>query len=935
MKKAVKFQVNYIWLILGIGLLLGILNDLIVELFWFQEEGYLSVYSKTLLIKLALQLVFFALSLGLLNWNFALVKRFQWSCEDASKQLYLKQSPTIGLNLLIISGLAISGLLTWLILQDGQLALHLWNFKDERLIGLFSQRNISLSFLGWKEIVTYGILATLIFTRLEGLLKLIAWLLSILTSWIVSEHWSWLVQFFNRLPFGEVDPIFEKDIGFYIFQFPTWQVLLFWVQGVFLYALASCFLLYLFSGNSLSKGEFIGFSRSQLRHLYALGGVMLIIFSCGHILQRYELLYSPRAVSYGASFTDSNIQLPLESFYGVTAFVMGMGLLWKSVTGLATTHPKRRKRKDFLLSSAVWLIILYLCLYFAGNLISATVQHLLVEPNELEKEKPYIERTIKATRQAFNLNQIEAKTFNPQNNLTLADLENNLLTINNIRLWDTLPLLSANRQLQQIRPYYRFINASIDRYTILNQKQQNTDQQVIIAARELDYKAVPQAAQTWINEHLVYTHGYGFTVSPVNKVAKGGLPEYLVRDIGKDGNLITSDPSIRKTIPIKEPRIYYGELDNNYILTSTNVKEFDFPVGEDNSYNVYQGNGGIPITSLWQRFVFAAYFRDIQMLFTQNFTNETKLLMRRNIRDKVKKIAPFLEYDNYPYLVAARGYTEQKNNQLYWMMDAYTTSSYYPYSDPGQNRFNYIRNSVKVVVDAYNGEVYFYKADFKDPIIQSWQKIFPELFKPLEEMPGDLQLHIRYPEDFFDIQSKQLLTYHMIEPKVFYNREDQWQIPQEIYGKKAQDVKPYYLIMKLPEASKEEFILLMPYTPTGRPNLIAWLAARSDNDYYGKLLLYQFPKEKLVYGPNQIEALINQDPKISQQISLWNREGSHVLQGNLLIIPIEKSLLYVEPLYLEAEQNSVPTLARVIVVYDDQIVMEASLTQALEKVFSK
>ena len=462
-------------------------------------------------------------------------------------------------------------------------------------------------------------------------------------------------------------------------------------------------------------------------------------------------------------------------------------------------------------------------------------------------------------------------------------------------------------------------------------------QQVIISARELDYAQVQDIAKTWVNEHLIYTHGYGFTLSPVNQVAEGGLPFYYVKDIGtgveETGSLTISDKTIRNSIPIGKPRIYFGELTNPYIMTSTTVRELDYPSGEENVYTVYDGTGGIQIGNYFRRMLFAEYLKDWQMLFAQNFTPDTKLLFRRNVRSRIQEIAPFLNYDRDPYLVAAKTDRQNDRDNLYWIVDAYTTSDRYPYSDPGKNSFNYLRNSVKVVVDAYNGNVDFYIADPEDPIIDTWNKIFPQLFKPLTAMPEELRQHIRYPEDLFSIQSERLLTYHMLDPQVFYNREDQWQIPQEIYGTKAQAVAPYYLIMKLPTANEEEFILLHPYTPTSRPNLIAWLAARSDGAEYGKLLLYKFPKQKLIYGPNQIEALINQDPVISQQISLWNREGSRAIQGNLLIIPIEQSLLYVEPLYIEAEENSLPALARVIVVYENQIVMAETLDEGIQAIF--
>jgi len=587
---------------------------------------------------------------------------------------------------------------------------------------------------------------------------------------------------------------------------------------------------------------------------------------------------------------------------------------------------------------------IYITLTVTGNFIlPMAVQNFIVEPNELQREQPYITRNIALTRQAFNLDAVNSQTFNPQGKLTEANIKANELTIRNIRLWDKAPLLKTNRQLQQIRPYYQFPDADIDRYSIKNNLEQDKKekQQVLIAARELNYNNVPAQAQTWVNQNMIYTHGYGFTMSPVNTVAAGGLPEYLVKDISQNGQVLnTSSANIRESIPIGQPRIYYGEISNTHVMTGTKVRELDYPSGSDNVYNTYDGIGGIKINSLWRRSLFSIYLKDWRMIFTRDFLPETKVLFRRNINQRIRAIAPFLKFDSDPYLVVADPYTDNQNKQfpghenyLYWIVDAYTTSDRYPYSDPGQDGINYIRNSVKVVIDAYNGTVRFYIADPLDPLITAWSKIFPQMFHPLRDLPSTLHTHLRYPVDFFKIQSERLMIYHMTDPQVFYNREDQWQIPNEIYGNETRKVEPYYLITNLPNVSFEEFILLLPYTPRQRTNLIAWLAARSDGENYGKLLLYNFPKERLIYGQEQIEARINQDPVISQQISLWNRQGSRVIQGNLLIVPIEESLLYVEPIYLEATQNSLPTLVRVVVAYENRIIMAQTLEQALQGIF--
>ena len=789
-----------------------------------------------------------------------------------------------------------------------------------------------------------GAIVLFLIVRPRICLKAIAIILSLVFAGVVAGNWTVFLQYLESNNFGYVDPQFGKDIGFYVFNLPFWQLIDFWFSGLSTCTFISCLLLYLLSGNSLSEGKFPGFSSLQLRHLTFLGAIVMVSLGIRHWLNRYDLLFSERGVTYGASFTDVNVQLHWETFLNITAISMAVFLLYRGIT----EYRRRKYKPEKLIKIPLLLVffLVYVLILPVANLSCAAVQRFVVQPNELAKERPYIERSIEMTRSAFNLDEINQENFNPEGELTATDIANNDLTINNIRLWDTRPILDTNRQLQQIRLYYKFPDADIDRYLLDNKNiagDQKSKQQVIIAPRELDYTSVPERAKTWVNKHLIYTHGYGFTISPVNRVDEGGLPYYFVKDIGtttdEQATLSLANELERDSIPIGKPRIYYGELTDNYIMTSTRVKELDYPSGDENVYNVYDGNGGIEIGNFARRILFSQYLKDWQMLFTQNFTVDTKVLFRRNINRRIRAIAPFLRFDRDPYLVVADTHTSEElrpdENYLYWIIDAYTTSDSYPYSDPGENNFNYIRNSIKIVVDAYNGDVDFYIADPEDPIIQTWDKIFPSLFKPIEEMPASLRSHIRYPEDLFSTQSERLLTYHMIDPQVFYNREDQWEIPEEIYGTEVRPIDPYYLIMKLPNAEVEEFILLHPYTPTSRPNLIAWLAAHSDEDKYGQLLLYNFPKQELVYGPNQIEALINQDPVISQQISLWNREGSKAIQGNLLIIPIEQSLLYVEPLYLEAERNSLPILARVIVVYENQIVMAETLQEALDAIFTE
>ena len=980
MKRSYSSPLKILAIALGLWLIFEFSSRLFAEILWFREVDYLAVFLVRRISQYALFFLVTLISGLFIGGNLWLANRWQWqwlpkdewydvgaTVTPQQKLLFGRDvviippnrlskkpsldrqtySPRLKLPLLLTAAIAVAVAITCILIGYADLALSVWqtSYRLPQIVStlkppldLFALSNLTGFLIGYlRQLIVVVVITGLLLWKPRVSLGAIAVLLGIVFGLIAAGNWTIFWRFFQPSQFDLVDPQFGRDISFYIFSFPVWQLMESWLLGLSCGTLLSCILFYLLSGNSLSEGRFSGFTKIQLRHISFLGAAVMFALAVKHWLNRYDLLYSSRGVVYGAGFTNIQVQLPLEVWLSIISVISACWLLYKGFRGYRYLQIQQRKIERIIL--LIFPFIIYLGVLVSSDIASATVQRLIVQPNELAKERPYIERSIDLTRKAFNLDNIEAQTFNPRGELTAENIQNNDSTIKNIRLWDTRPILQTNRQLQQIRPYYQFHDADIDRYLLSAEPNlANADkQQVIISARELDYAQVQDIAKTWVNEHLIYTHGYGFTLSPVNQVAEGGLPYYYVKDLGTGnqatGSLTISDEIIRNSIPIGRPRIYFGELTNPYIMTSTTVRELDYPSGEDNVYTVYDGTGGIKIGNYFQRILFAEYLKDWQMLFAQNFTDDTKLLFRRNVRARVKAIAPFLNYDGDPYLVAAKASTQVDQSNLYWIIDAYTTSDRYPYSDPGENKFNYLRNSVKVVVDAYNGKVDFYIADDSDPIIRTWDKVFPQLFKPLSAMPLDLRRHIRYPEDLFSIQSERLLTYHMLDPQVFYNREDQWQIPKEIYGSESQAVAPYYLIMKLPTASQEEFILLHPYTPTSRPNLIAWLAARSDGAEYGKLLLYKFPKQKLIYGPNQIEALINQDPVISQQISLWNREGSRAIQGNLLIIPIEQSLLYVEPLYIEAEENSLPALARVIVVYENQIVMAETLDEGIQAIF--
>jgi uncharacterized protein len=950
---------------IGLWLFLDILAHFSVEIFWFQKVGYIQVFLVKLLTQGSLWLCVVSLSAIYLLGNLALSQRLKYPLSadfigereiNISQELTTFLSPQyhkneqsyqwdiyqskIKLQWLLPITLGLSVLACLILTYYSEIALSYWQKKinDSSLsLPLLFIPDLILQ-LGKKIISQFwylGIIGGLSIALLiypKFVLRAIAIILSLAFGWILSQHWSKLLLSFHSISFNYSEPLFGKDISFYIFSLPIWELLEFWLTGLCLYAFISVILSYLLSANSLSQAIFPGFSSGQMRHLFSLMGCLMLVATLSYWLSRYQLLYSARGVSYGASYTDVKVQLPGDKILCILSLFIAFYLLWSTIFW----QPKSLHHRRIFYSLAIYLTFIVICNF----ILPLAVQNLIVEPNELQREKPYIERNIALTRKAFNLDVIDSQIFNPKGKLTEADIKANDLTIRNIRLWDQEPLLKTNRQLQQIRPYYQFADADIDRYLIKNNSNQEK-QQVLIAARELNYNDVPPQAQTWVNQNMIYTHGYGFTMSPVNTVAAGGLPEYFVKDISQNGKALnTSSADIRESIPIGQPRIYYGEITNTHVMTGTKVKELDYPSGSDNVYNTYDGLGGIKINSFWKRWLFSIYLKDWKMLFTRDFLPETKVLFRRNINQQIRSIAPFLKFDSDPYLVAANANTDNQNQQfpgrenyLYWIVDAYTTSDRYPYSDTGKDGINYIRNSIKVVIDAYNGTVRFYIADPSDPIITAWSKIFPQMFQPLGNLPPNLRSHIRYPVDFFKIQSERLMIYHMTDPQVFYNREDQWQIPNEIYGNKTRKVEPYYLITSLPNVSFEEFILLLPYTPKQRTNLIAWLAARSDGENYGKLVLYNFPKERLIYGQEQIEARINQDPVISQQISLWNRQGSSVIQGNLLVIPLEQSLLYVEPIYLEATQNSLPTLVRVVVAYENRIIMAKTLEQALQGIF--
>jgi uncharacterized membrane protein (UPF0182 family) len=636
-------------------------------------------------------------------------------------------------------------------------------------------------------------------------------------------------------------------------------------------------------------------------HLSVLAAIFFVFVAIGYRLDQYALLFTQHGAVWGPGYTATHATIVAYKVLMVIAILCALAILFNLVL----------QRFRLIIYS---IGVLLLASVILGSIYPYVVQKFVVQPNEIVREIPYLERNIHFTRLAYNLDTIEKKDFPAGRILTADAIKANKDTIDNIRLWDWAPLRQTYSQLQEMRPYYEFSDIDVDRYVVDGHYRQ-----VMLGARELNQERLENQAKTWVNQRLIYTHGYGIAMSPVNSLSGEGLPTFFLKDI---------PPTTQTDLRVERPEIYYGEVTDNYVIVNTSTQEFDYPKGDVNEYTTYEGDSGVSIGNFGRRIMFALSMGDYKLLLSNEVDNNSRVLYYRNIKQRVQKIAPFLKYDYDPYIVLSEG-------KLYWLLDAYTTTDRYPYSEPYDNVNNYIRNSVKIVTDAYSGKVDFYISDQDDPLIMTYSKIFPGLFKPIKEMPEGLREHIRYPVDYFKIQANMYSVYHMQEPQVFYNREDKWNIATVASEQDLVTMEPYYTIIELPGAQEPEFVLILPFTPQNRTNMIAWLAAKSDGEDYGKIISYSFPKQEIVYGPAQIEARISQDTFISQQISLWDQRGSKVIRGNLLAIPIDDALLYVEPLYLQAEQSKMPELRRVIVAHGDKIVMEPTLEQSLARIFGE
>ncbi|MEG1068033.1 MAG: UPF0182 family protein [Anaerovoracaceae bacterium] len=885
-----RLSVIIMFLVIIVGLFLLLIN-FITDWLWFKEMGYVSVFFKQLVTQLEV------------------------------------------------------GIPTFVILS-GILILYLSKLKKGYFTKIASHENTDQ-----KKLNRYTYLLSILFAAGISFIS-------------VSKLWFEILQFANSTNFNIADPLFKIDISFYIFKLDFLKQL----NGIFLGAILAIIALTViyymilltmhspdifeteeedeyvndeerysgsanpfenagkaFQGNGsvmdklfeaftgkaqeprpqkkkkqLDDNNFkqlLGIASGQLSFL---GIVFFLMVAVDFFLKQFDLLHAHTGAVYGAGFTDVNITLWV---YRALALLAVIG-------AITITHfIKKKDFKKILITPVIMILVGAI-----GVGASFLVQNFIVSPDEISKEAKYLARNIEYTQYAYQLDKVTAKPFVADNTLTAEDIKNNVETVSNIRINDYEPVQTFYNQTQSIRKYYSFNGVDVDRYMV-NGKYTQT----YLAAREIDES---QIQDTWLNRHLKYTHGYGLTLSRVDAVTASGQPDVLIKNIPPESSI--------DEIEITRPEIYFGELSNDYIIVGTDEKEFDYPQGDNNKYAKYQGTAGIPL-NFFNRVLFTIREGSLKLLASSNIDSDSKIIINRNVMQRVQKIMPYLSYENDPYTVTVDG-------RIYWMLDAYTTSSYYPYSEPFEGKIggtNYIRNSVKVVVDAYNGDVSYYVVDKKDPIAQTYAKIYPQLFKPIDKMPEALKAHIRYPHTLFQIQAGVYSRYHMEDINVFYQNEDVWDIANEIYGTKQAPMKSNYYIIKLPGEQKAEFVNSIPFTPKSKQNMTALFIARNDGENYGEMVLYQFPKSKTVYGPMQIEAQIDQSTEISKEFSLWNSSGSSYKRGNLFVIPIEKSLLYVEPVYLEASNSAIPEVKRVIVAYDDKIAYEPTLSEALDSLFGQ
>jgi uncharacterized membrane protein (UPF0182 family) len=751
----------------------------------------------------------------------------------------------------------------------------------------------------------------------EPMLRLIALGLSlaiaVTTGAAMMLEWPTIALFWYapRTAGGFVDPVFGKPLTFFFFTLPAWQLLVGWLLTLAVMTCALAVFSILITGGTRA---FAGRSRTYVtlpwRGLSMTFAVFLLVFAMRAYLGRFERLFDSHTIFAGVTYSDAHVMLP-GMLVVCAALVLG--------AVIAAVNAVRVPRGRWIAAAILPAALCYICLQVVGWYVSS----FIVKPNELVREQPYIADNIALTRQAYGLDRVSQREFPAETDVAAADPVNNQATLQNIRLWDWHALQDTLRQIQEIRTYYDFPDIDIDRYEI-----NGTTRQVMLATRELNVEKLPESSRNWINEKLIYTHGYGITMNPVNGFTPEGLP-----------TLILSNMPVQSTVrglTVTRPEVYFGELTNTDVYVKTRQKEFNYPQGQTNSLTSYEGDGGIVLGGFLRRIMIALDRGDLAKLpFSDDVNKGSQLLMRRNVRDRVSALAPFLTYDPDPYIVLG------DDGRLSWVMDAFTISDSYPYASHyrlDRDPINYMRNSVKVVIDAYNGATTFYVFDTEDPIIAAYRRIFPSLFKDAAMMPPGLRKHMRYPELFLNLQAKVYGLYHMTDPGAFYNREDLWTVATEVGMSEGgqqvtQAMPPNFVLMKLPGETGVEFVEILPFTPSNRNNLIGWIAGRSDGAQYGTSVIYNFPKTKLVDGPLQIEARIDQNAQLSGQLTLWNQQGSHVRRGALLVIPTGRALLYAEPIYLQAERSPMPELRLVVLALQDRLAYGPTFESAMAALF--
>ena len=726
-----------------------------------------------------------------------------------------------------------------------------------------------------------------------------ALVLAFLNGLDMSSNWQTFRLALASVPFGYADPQFGRDVGFFVFNLPAFNLLAEWLTGILVLTTVLTAVVHLLDGAIQPWARLKGFAPHVKAHLSVLMALIVLAWGFKYWIDIWELDFSQTGQIIGAGYTDIHAQAPAYRILIAVSIITALALL---------ANIRFQGWRLPAISLGVWVGASLLL----GVVWPGLTQAFIVAPNEAAAEAPYIVRNIAMTRTAFGLNDVEGKAFPAAEDLTAKDVVADRQTLSNVRLWDPKIVGQSYAQLQSIRTYYEFPDVDVDRYIINGVKQQ-----VLVSAREMNSAGLPSTSQTWVNQHLVYTHGFGLVMSPVNAADSRGMPQFIIGDV---------PPKTTTDLVTNQPRIYFGEATKDYVIVDTGIKEFDYPLGEKNAENTYSGTGGVKIGGLATRLAWALHLGSSQVLFSEYVKPESRVLLYRDLKTRLKKIAPWLEYETDPYPVLVDG-------RIVWVCDAYTTSSTFPYSEglPGSTT-NYLRNSVKVTVDAFDGTTHFYAFDPTDPVLKAWRSVYPTLIESGDNIPQGIRDHFRYPQGLFEAQAEVYRTYHMTDPRVFYNKEDQWELPGE---RKGTTMEPFFVLMQLPGQTDEHFYIMQPYTPRNRDNMIGWVAANSDPGSYGQRTVYLFPKERVVLGPEQVSAQINQDAVISPQLSLWNQRGSKAIFGNMLVVPIRDSIVYIQPLYLQAETTAIPELTRIIVVYADKVEMEKTLEAALLKVFGQ